>query len=159
MRRVSASASAAATDGLLMCTIDSLCVSSNSSACANEALAKAANGAAVDRREPHTGWVPRGAIARTPRARNVRAPSGSRHRQTDHVEEPQLRGRNDVRRKIVEAEAGHPGRDLAGKRLARRNRLRTRRLFRVEMLQRPGQQRGREQEPAERDLADGEVPV
>ena len=43
---VPASASAAATAGLLMCTIDSLCVSSYSSACDSEALANAAVGAA-----------------------------------------------------------------------------------------------------------------
>ena len=48
-----------------MWTIDSLCVSSNSSACANEALANAANGAAVRSPDPHTRLGPSPAIART----------------------------------------------------------------------------------------------
>ena len=123
MRRVSASASAAATDGLLMWTIDSLCVSSNSSACANEALANAANGAAVRSPEPHTRLGPlrrhrvnTGAHGTSERRR------GAGQRQADHVEDAQLRGGDDVGGKIGKGEAGHPGRDLAGERRARRNR-------------------------------------
>ena len=57
-----------------MWTIDSLCVSSNSSAWANEALANAAKGAAVRSPLPHTRLGPPGAIACT--AARTEPPSG-----------------------------------------------------------------------------------
>src|SRR4030095_2450792 len=61
--RVSASASDAATAGLLMCTIDSLCVSSYSSACDNAALANAAVGAPTACDVPRIGAGAGGDIA------------------------------------------------------------------------------------------------
>ena len=80
--RVSDSASVAATDGLLMCTIDSLCVSSNSSACGNEALANAALVTPTRSPLPRMRHGPGGEIATAPariaRPNRVSAPASAR---------------------------------------------------------------------------------
>ena len=76
------SASAAATDGLLMCTIDSLCVSSYSSAWPNAALANAAAPTPTRSPVPSTRQGPEGdmatAAARVDRPNGVPSPARAR---------------------------------------------------------------------------------
>ncbi len=81
-RIVPASASAAATDGLLMCTIDSLCVSSYSSACENAPFANAAIVTFNESPVPKTRHGPGDDIAAaapcTDRPNGVAAPASDR---------------------------------------------------------------------------------
>ena len=78
---VSPIASAAATDGLLMCTIDSLCVSSYSSACENAPFANAAIVTFTRSPVPKTRHGPAADIAtaatRTDRPNGVSAPASA----------------------------------------------------------------------------------
>ena len=105
--RVSDSASVAATDGLLMCTIDSLCVSSNSSACGNEAFANAALVTPTRSPLPRMRQGPGGEIATAPAAnRAAESGFGARQRQAEHIQDAQLRRLDDVRRKIVVSNRG-----------------------------------------------------
>src|SRR5215813_11412341 len=75
-------ASAAETDGLLMCTIDSLCVSSYSSACENAPFANAAMVTLRESPVPSTRHGPAEDIAtaasRTERPNGVSAPASDR---------------------------------------------------------------------------------
>ena len=87
-----------------MCTIDSLCVSSYSSACDSAALANAAVGAAdgvtaaQDSRRP----CRRHRLGRRDRrAAERRLRAGQR--QADHVEDAELRGVDDIAREILVA--------------------------------------------------------
>ena len=156
--RVSASASAVATAGLLMCTIDSLCVSSNSSACANAALANAAAPTATAvAAAPHAARPVR-RHRRASRAARI-APNGVAEpgqRQADHVENAQLRGcRRRPRARSSKVEARRPSRRrCAGERRAsvtdrvsHASSLRLERTFSDH-----ASERRREQEPAERHL-------
>src|SRR5256885_15118529 len=78
---MSATASAAETDGLLMWTIDSLCVSSYSSACENAPFANAAIVTFSESRVPSTRHGPGDDIAtaasRTDRPNGVSAPASA----------------------------------------------------------------------------------
>ena len=95
--------------GLLMCTIDSLCVSSYSSACENEPLANAAVVTPTRSPPPKMRHGPGGdmatAAARVARPNGVSAPASAR---PIDVEDAQLRRIDDVLRQIVEGDAASP---------------------------------------------------
>ena len=115
--RVSASASAAATDGLLMCTIDSLCVSSNSSACGNDALANAACVRPTLSPLPEDPARPLRRDGNSARAnRPAESRPFARERQADHIKDAKLRRLDHIVRKVVESNARNPLCELTGKR-------------------------------------------
>ena len=121
--RVSASASAAATAGLLMCTIDSLWVSSYSSAWGTRRWRTPPSRRRRCSPEPNTRQGPGGEIAtaaaRVERPRRVRAGE----RQADDVQHPELRRFDDVRGQIVEREARCPGAECRGQRFVWGHRM------------------------------------
>src|SRR5204862_7836899 len=132
-------------------------VSSNSSVCSNDSLASAATGAAVRSPAPQTRRGPPGASACTP-ARTER-PSGVVEPASDSPITSSTRSlvvaTTSSGRSAKERPATQAATSLASAVLAGTGSLTP--LLRFEMLQRPRQERRRQQEPAEHDLTDGEA--